>query len=92
MFLEGDNWTSSCENAYSDAVVFFALGIEKITGGFVPTFIDADGLPNERKDIWGDLLKHEEKPKSKPFPVKVVSAKQDFDGVQVYSRSAVVEA
>ncbi len=91
MFIEGDNWTASCDSAYSDAVVFFALAIAKMTNGFIPTLIESENLPAERMDIWGDVFKHEEKPKIKAFPVKVVSVKKDVEGVEVYSKSAVVE-
>jgi len=91
MFIEGNNWTASCDSAYSDAVVFFALAIAKMTNGFIPTLIESENLPAERMDIWGDVFKHEEKPKLKAFPVKVVSVKKDVEGVEVYSKSAVVE-
>lgn len=91
MFLDGDNWTASCENAYSDAVALFALGIEKLTKGFVPVLIEGGDLPAERRDIWGDLLEHvEASPKRRTFPIKVVAEKQVVEGVEVFTRSEVV--
>lgn len=89
MFLEGDNWTSSCANAYTDNVTLFALAFQKITG-LVPFFIKGDGLPAERSDIWGDVLKHVDAPKEKPFPVKVVVSKQAVEGHEVYTKSVTV--
>lgn len=89
MYIEGKHWTESCANAYSDAVALFALAVEKITGGYVPVFIRNAELPAERKDIWGDLLTHEDEPKRKAFPVRVVSSKAEHEGVPVYTRSQV---
>jgi uncharacterized protein len=88
MYLEGDNWHASCANAYTDAVVIFALAFEKMTG-FVPRFIDAEGLPDERKDIWGDMLTHVETPKRKTIPIKVVAEKTSIGDVPVYTASRV---
>lgn len=87
MFLEGDNWTASCANAYSNNVALFALALEKITG-FVPLYIDGN-LPAERADIWGDMVEHKPQAARKPFPVKVVVQHQELDGVGVYSKAAV---
>ena len=78
MFVDGEYWYHSCANAYSDSVVFFALGFEKITG-YIPVYIDGEGLPEVRKDIFGTILQHQEEPKKqfnqgrKPFPIAVVA-------------------
>lgn len=91
MFNEGDNWTATCATTYSDNVALFALSIEKITGGFVPYFIECESLPPERADIWGDVLKHEEAPPAKKaFPIKVVSSKEVVEGVEVFTKSEAV--
>jgi uncharacterized protein len=71
MFVSGDYWYQTCANAYSDAISIFAMGIYKITG-YIPTFIDNDVLPDERKDIFGTMLTHVENVK-KPFPIKIVA-------------------
>jgi uncharacterized protein len=91
MFIDGENWSATCSNAYSDAVALFALSIEKITQGFVPVMIDGEGLPDDRRDIWGDILNHVETPKRKSFPIKVVAEKSVLDGIDVYSRSEIKE-
>lgn len=92
MFLEGENWATSCANAFSDNIALFALSFEKITNGFIPTFIEGGDLPDDRRDIWGESLTHEEKPIRKVISLKVVNKKQDFDGVEVFTRSEVQEA
>ena len=76
MYASNEYWTQSCTNSYSDNIVFFALAFERITG-YIPIFIDNDVLPDDRKDIWGCVLKHEEeqpKPSKGKFPIPVVSA------------------
>jgi uncharacterized protein len=50
MFLSGDLWEASCNNAYSDNVVVFATAIESVTG-YVPMYIDGP-LRQDRKDIF----------------------------------------
>ena len=45
MFLEDKYWETSCSNAYSDNVVFFALAFMEITGGYIPTLIKSETLP-----------------------------------------------
>ena len=91
MFLDGDNWTTSCNNSYSDTISYFALGIEKITG-YIPTLIKNDELPLERQDIFGTIYKHEEKTKKKIIPIKVVSEKVTvIDDVEVYGKSRVID-
>jgi uncharacterized protein len=50
MFLSGDLWEASCNNAYSDNIVMFATAIESATG-YVPMYIDGP-LRQDRKDIF----------------------------------------
>lgn len=90
MFNEGENWNLTCNNAYSDNIVLFALSFQKITGGYVPGFIQGGDLPPERRDIWGGVLEHEEEqPKRKMIPIKIVPAKTVIDGQEVYEKSVV---
>ena len=73
MYAANEYWEQSCDNSYSDNVVFFALVFEQITG-HIPIFFDNDCLPDSRKDIWGTILNHDEKTqKNKPFPIPVVA-------------------
>jgi len=89
MFLDGKYWDISCANAYSDAVVKFALGIELITG-YIPVVIKGEGLPLERQDVFGTMFEHEEKAKRKIIPIKVVAEKiAVIDDVEVYGKSRV---
>jgi uncharacterized protein len=93
MFLDGEYWTASCNNAYSDAVPLFALSIMKITNGYIPVTIKAEGLPTERQDIFGTVMKHEEWAKKKTIPIKVVSEKVAvIDNVEVYGQSTVINS
>lgn len=50
MFLSGDLWEASCNNAYSDNVVVFCTAIEAATG-YVPMYVDGP-LRQDRKDIF----------------------------------------
>lgn len=70
MFIQGDNWFKSCDSAFSDNIVMLSVAVLQLTG-YLPVFIDADHLPDHRKDIWGSIIKHKEAPS---FPIKVVSA------------------
>lgn len=91
MFLDGKFWESSCNNAYSDTISLFALAFEKITG-YIPVYINNDHLPPERRDIWGTVLKHEEKPKKKVIPIKIVSEKtMVVEGVEVFEKAKITE-
>jgi uncharacterized protein len=90
MFVSGKYWDQSCANAYSDAVALFALSIEKITG-YIPVLIEAEGLPLHRQDIWGTVYEHKEDPIRKTIPIAVVSAKQEVEGVEVFTQSKRVE-
>ena len=91
MFLAGEYWEVSCNNAYSDTVPFFALAIERITG-YIPVAIKGEGLALDRQDIWGTLVEHAEVPKKKFIPIKVIAEKIGaIDDVEVFGKSKVVE-
>jgi uncharacterized protein len=88
MYLDGEHWDITCNNAYSDNIVLFALGFERMTGGYIPVTINGEGLPLERQDIWGTVYKHTEKEKKKTFPIKVVSEKIGMvNDVEVYGQT-----
>jgi uncharacterized protein len=67
MFLEGDLWETTCNNAYSDNIVFFAAAIEFLTG-YVPVYIDGD-FRQDRKDIFGQVHGVPETPKKRVIPI-----------------------
>jgi hypothetical protein len=91
MYLDGKYWDSTCDNAYSDNVPLFALGIEKITG-YIPVLIKGAGLPPEREDIWGTVYEHKEVAKPKFIPIKVITEKNAVvDDIEVYTQSRVEE-
>lgn len=91
MYLDNEYWETSCAGAYSDAIALFALSLEKITGGYIPVFINNPYLPDDRKDIWGTVLEHKETVK-KSFPIKVVTQKKiEVEGNIVYAKSELVE-
>jgi uncharacterized protein len=50
MFLTGDLWEASCNNAYSDNVIILCNIIESVTGYF-PIYIDGP-LREDRKDLF----------------------------------------
>jgi len=91
MFLDGEFWTASCNNAYSDAVPLFVASLEKITG-YIPVLIQNPELPLDRQDIWGTKFEHVEvELKKKPFPIKVVAEKVAvIDNVEVYGKSSLI--
>jgi uncharacterized protein len=90
MFLDGELWEISCNNAYSDNVALFALGFEKMTKGYVPVLIKNDSLPLDRQDIWGTQFEHKEKTKKKIIPIKIVSEViTKIDEIEVYGKSRV---
>jgi uncharacterized protein len=89
MMLDGELWKTTCDNAYSDNIALFALSIEKITGGYIPYYINSDILPDDRKDIWGTILPHKEKEIRKVIPIKVVNEKVQFDEFEVYTQAKV---
>jgi uncharacterized protein len=89
MFLDGEFWDHTCANAYSDAVVKFALGFEKMTG-YIPVLIKGEGLPLERQDVFGVMFEHTEKAKKRVIPIKVIADKVSvIDDVEVYGKSRV---
>jgi uncharacterized protein len=67
MFLEGDLWETTCNNAYSDNIVFFAAAIEFLTG-YVPVYIEGD-FRQDRKDIFGQVHGVPETPKKRVIPI-----------------------
>ena len=72
MFLSGELWEASCNNAYSDNILEFCIAIEEITG-YIPQYIDGP-LREDRKDIfWWVHGKPEKTRKSKKvIPIMVV--------------------
>ena len=91
MFLEGDYWDKSCANSYSDNIVLFSIVFNRITDGYIPTLIKSDSLPTWRQDIFGTVLKHEEKKVRKTIPIKVISEKAgDIDGIEVYDQARII--
>ena len=91
MYLEGYYWRRSCDHSFSTNIVYFALALEKITGGYIPFYIDADHLPPERRDLWGIALPHEDQEMFTTKPIKIESDKVTLDGVEVYTASRAVE-
>jgi uncharacterized protein len=90
MFLDEKFWDVSCNNSYTDAIVFFSLAFEKMTNGFVPVLIKGEGLPADRQDIWGTMLEHVEKPTKKVIPIKIISEiVTKIDDVAVYGKSKI---
>jgi len=90
MYLDGKFWDVTCNNAYSDNVVLFALALEKITNGYIPITIKGDGLPLERQDVWGTLYEHKEVEKKKMIPIKIVAEKIGMlNDVEIYGQSRV---
>ncbi len=92
MYLDGKYWESTCNNAFSDAIPLFALSIEKITGGYIPSYIVNPHLPLDRQDIWGTFLEHPETPRKKVIPIKVITDKKSVvEGIEVYEKSTIIE-
>lgn len=88
MYLDGKYWDVTCDNAYSDNVALFAVVMTRVTNGYIPIAISSSSLPMHRQDIWGTLVKHEEKPKNKIIPIKVVSEViGKIDDVEVYGKT-----
>ena len=71
MFLEGELWERSCDNAYSDAIPVFAAGIEFLTG-CVPIYIEGPQR-EDRKDIFGHYAEAAPKPKRRVIPIQVAA-------------------
>ena len=91
LYLQEEYWDKSCNNSYSDAIPLFALSIEKITG-YIPTFIDADHLPPERRDIWGTILTHDELSQTTSPSRKFVQQKTLVEGIEVFTQAETLEA
>lgn len=51
MFLSGELWEASCNNAFSDNILIFTLAIEELTGGWIPGYIEGP-LREDRKDVY----------------------------------------
>jgi hypothetical protein len=60
-------WGTTCNNAYSDNIVFFAAAIEFLTG-YVPVYIEGD-FRQDRKDIFGQVQGVPETPKKRVIPI-----------------------
>lgn len=67
MFLSGELWNASCNNAFSDNVVFFAATIKSITG-FKPVHIEGPQR-KDRKYIW----EARDEQRRKVIPLKVAA-------------------
>lgn len=67
MFLEGDLWEASCENAFADNIPFFAVAIELLTG-YIPVAIEG-GRADRRTPF--DMPAEEEKPRPRVIPIFV---------------------
>lgn len=48
-----EEWKLSCDNSYSDNVVWFAASLYEITEGYTLYRIESDDLPEYRKDVFG---------------------------------------
>jgi len=71
MFLEGDLWDATCNNAYSDNIVFFAAAIEYLTG-YVPMKIEGPHR-EDRHDIWKAPASVQQAPKKKIIPITLAA-------------------
>jgi len=73
LFLSGPLWEASCNNSYSDNILEFCTGIEEMTGGWLPIYIDGP-LREDRKDIfWWTNGKPEKTRKAKKIiPIMAV--------------------
>ena len=70
MFLEGEHWKKSCDNAYSDHISFFAAAVEAVTW-YLPYKIEHEALSEARQDIFGK--EEETAAPRKRFPIPVVA-------------------
>lgn len=52
MYLDDQMFATSCENSYSDNVVFMAVALKGLLGGTL-IYVDAPGMPEHRKNIFG---------------------------------------
>ena len=90
MYASNQYWEQSCANSFSDNIVFFSIVFEKLTG-YIPLFFDNDFLPDDRKDIWGTILTHEEPKKRKVIPIKAIVEKTVVDEMEVYTQARRTE-
>ena len=67
MFLTGELWEASCNNAFSDNITVFAMAIELMTGN-IPIYIHGP-LREDRKDIFWWI---NGKPESTRKPKKII--------------------
>ena len=92
MYLDGQQWDITCDNAYSDNVALFSLAFEKITGGYIPILIKGGDLPKDREDIWGTIYEHKDEVKRKIIPIKVIAEKIGMvNDIEVYGKSKIEE-
>ncbi len=71
-FLTGSLWESTCNNAFSDNIVFFVTAIEYVTDGWIPMYIDGP-LREDRKDIfWWVNGKPKQDSKKKIIPIAAI--------------------
>lgn len=70
MFLEGDLWEASCNNSFSDNIVYFSASFEILTG-YIPVYIEGNQR-EDRKDIWGALNTQVKASAKKIIPIKAI--------------------
>jgi hypothetical protein len=88
MFLDGKYWDTTCNNAYTDNIVYFSIAFEQLTDGYIPVFIKNTHLPDNRRDIWGTILTHTEAPKRRVIAIKAVEEKKTIvNDIEVYEKA-----
>jgi uncharacterized protein len=88
MFLDGKYWETTCNNAYTDNIVYFSVAFEQLTDGYIPVFIKNAHLPDNRRDIWGTILTHIDAPKRRVIPIKAVEEKKTIvNDIEVYEQA-----
>jgi uncharacterized protein len=72
MFLTGDLWEASCNNAFSDSISTFSIAIEEITG-YIPMNIDGPQR-EDRKDIfwWVNGKPEKTRKAKKVIPIQAI--------------------
>jgi len=85
LFLTGELWEASCNNAYSDNVIMFCSTIEILSNGYFPIHIEGN-FREDRKDIfWAVNGKPKNTRKArkvsmdniKPQPITIIRRKSD---------------
>jgi uncharacterized protein len=73
LFLTGELWEASCNNAFSDNISFFANAIEAMTG-YMPMYIDGPQR-EDRKDIfwWVNGKPEKTRKAKKVIPISVIN-------------------